>query len=235
MPAGVGRGARRKYAGNGAYPPYGSPSGPRRREFLTTGVSGVNLMLTGCEFAGKTTLGEGICAWIAGTMGSSRSFHDHFTMPSPEIRDADRDLFMRMSPDFRERFQRYQLDYHLHPAFYAANDHLLIGYHIEEAVYAPLYYGYGGDGAVPRRSRQARELERRIMGFEQEVTATLIRAVIEIDNTKLTPEQTLREFVLGAQPHLSDRDLARIATYRALQESGHAAPPEVRQKKQALG
>ena len=59
----------RKYAGNGAYPPYGSPSGPRRREFLTTGVSGVNLMLTGCEFAGKTTLGEGICAWIAGTMG----------------------------------------------------------------------------------------------------------------------------------------------------------------------
>ena len=59
----------RKYAGNGAYPPYGSPSGPRRREFLTTGVSGVNLMLTGCEFAGKTTLGEGICAWIVGTMG----------------------------------------------------------------------------------------------------------------------------------------------------------------------
>jgi hypothetical protein len=243
----------------------------------------VNLILTGCEFAGKTTLGDGICAWIAETMGSSRSFHDHFTMPSPEIRDADRDLFMRMSPDFRERFQRYQLDYHLHPSFYAANDHLLIGYHIEEAVYAPLYYGYGGDGAVPKRSRQARELERRIMDiapdtilvllkaapetirermrrnpmprdqrgrrpatvrpgdveqvldrFEQEVAATLIRAVIEIDNTELTPEQTLRAFVRGAQPHLSDRDLARIATYRALQESGHAAPPEVRQKKQAL-
>ena len=65
--------------------------------------------------------------------GYSRTFHDHFTVPSPEVADEDRELFMRMSPAFKERFQRYQIAYHGGGAFLSDADHLLVGYHIEEA------------------------------------------------------------------------------------------------------
>ena len=62
----------------------------------------MNLIITGCEYVGKTTLAERVSQWIADTMGTSRSFHDHFTLPSPEVRDRDGELFMQMSPDFKE-------------------------------------------------------------------------------------------------------------------------------------
>ena len=50
-------------------------------------------------------------------------------------------------------FQRYVIEYHLGTSFYEYPDHGLVGFHIEEAVYAPLYYGYGGHRRVCRPPR----------------------------------------------------------------------------------
>ena len=75
--------------------------------------SPVRLILIGCEYAGKTTLANEIIEWIGRTMGSSRTFHDHF-----------------------------------HDTLYSEPDHNLVGLHIEEAIYGPLYYGYAVDGDV---------------------------------------------------------------------------------------
>jgi hypothetical protein len=52
----------------------------------------VRLILVGCEYAGKTTLGNEITAWLGRTMGGRRTFHDLFTVPSPELSSGDRDL-----------------------------------------------------------------------------------------------------------------------------------------------
>ena len=43
--------------------------------------------------------------------------------------------------------QRYTIEYHLSDGFYSNLDHNLMGFVIEEAVYAALYYAYGGKGS----------------------------------------------------------------------------------------
>ena len=136
----------------------------------------MRLILVGCEYAGKTTLGNEIVKWIGRTLGGGRTFHDHFTIPSPELEGGDRDLLANATPRFREMFQRYQIEYHLHPSFYADPDHLLTGFHIEEAVYAPLYYGYGGPGEYAERTALARSLEREIMERAPDTVLVLIKA-----------------------------------------------------------
>ena len=136
----------------------------------------MRLIITGCEYTGKTTLGEGVSRWIARTMGSSRTFHDHFTLPSPEVAGEDLERFMGMAPAFKERFQRYMIEYHLNPSFLISPDHLLTGFHIEEAVFAPLYYGYGGEGEYAERTTFARSIEKHLMDMAPDSILVLLKA-----------------------------------------------------------
>jgi thymidylate kinase len=232
------------------------------------------LIVTGCEHVGKTTLANGISRWLADATGYSRSFHDHFTIPSPEVADADREHFMAMSPAFKERFQRYQMDYHTHGTFLGGADHMLVGFHIEEAVFAPLYHDYGGPGQPGDRSSFARRVEQRLMAsspdfilvllkarpevivqrmrdepmprdqkgrrpglleekdveyvlqrFDEEFGRSLIRRKFIIDNSDLTSEETLSEFVFKVQKYLSQSDRMRILTRQAMAERGDARDP----------
>ena len=136
----------------------------------------MRLILVGCEYAGKTTLGNEITGWIGQTLGGGRSFHDHFTIPSPELEGTDRDLVVNATPRFKEMFQRYQMNYHLHPSFYSDPDHLLTGFHIEDAVYAPLYYEYGGPAEYAERTMLARAMEREIMEVAPDTVLVLMKA-----------------------------------------------------------
>ena len=103
----------------------------------------MRLILVGCEYAGKTTLANAIVGWIERTFGSSRTFHDHFSLPCNEFPVEEQEQLLALSPRLKEMFQRYMMNYHFHSAFYSDPDHNLVGFHLEEAVYAPLYYGYG--------------------------------------------------------------------------------------------
>ena len=199
------------------------------------------LIVTGCEHVGKTTLANGISRWLADATGYSRSFHDHFTIPSPEVADAD---------------------------------HMLVGFHIEEAVFAPLYHGYGGPSQPGDRSSFARRVEQKLMAsspdfilvllkakpevivqrmrdepmprdqkgrrpgllkeedveyvlqrFDEEFGRSLIRKKFIIDNSDLTSEETLSEFVFKVQKYLSQSDRTRILTRQAMVERGDARDP----------
>lgn len=99
----------------------------------------MRLVLVGCEYVGKTTLVDALYAW-----GQSRGIHfhldDHFTIPdqfflSPE----DQKAMLEMPPVIKERFQRFQIYYHL-DVIANHSDVLLAGFHIEEAIYGPRYY-----------------------------------------------------------------------------------------------
>ena len=140
----------------------------------------MRLIFVGCEYAGKTTLSKEVTEWIGRTMGGGRTFHDHFTVPSPELEGGDRDLLANATPRFKEMFQRYQIEYHLQDAFYGDPDHLLAGFHIEEAVYAPLYYGYGGKGEYAERALFARSMERRIMETAPDTVLVLLKATPKV-------------------------------------------------------
>lgn len=145
----------------------------------------MRLILVGCEYAGKTTLGNEITKWIGRTLGGGRTFHDHFTIPSPELEGGDRNLLTDATPRFREMFQRYQINYHLHPAFYSEPDHMLTGFHIEEAVYAPLYYGYGGPGEYAERTALARAIDREIMETAPDTVLILVKASQDVISRRM--------------------------------------------------
>ncbi len=153
----------------------------------------MKLIITGCEHVGKTTLADGVSRWLADVTGYSRTFHDHFTVPSPEVADEDRELFMKMSPAFKERFQRYQIAYHGGGAFLSDADHLLVGYHIEEAVFAPLYYGYGGQGRYAERSAFARHIEQDIMKNAPDTILVLLTARPEVIRERMRREPLPRD------------------------------------------
>ena len=123
----------------------------------------MRLILVGCEYAGKTTLAGEIVDWIERTFGSSRTFHDHFSLPCNEFPVEEQEQLLALSPRLKEMFQRYMMNYHFHSAFYSDPDHNLVGFHLEEAVYAPLYYGYGGRGEYGDRAALARAFDEEVM------------------------------------------------------------------------
>ncbi len=123
----------------------------------------MELIVVGCEYTGKTTLVNQIVPWIGQTMGGGRGAHDHFTIPPAEMSLEDQEYYMKAPVTIKESHQRYMMEYHLHPSFYKDPDHLLVGFHIEEAVYAPMYYGYGGKGQYAERSALARAIETEVI------------------------------------------------------------------------
>ena len=50
--------------------------------------------------------------------------------------------------------------------------------------------------------------------FAEEYDRSFLRQKFEIDNTDLTPEETLADFVAKIQPHLTEEDRARILTWK---------------------
>jgi thymidylate kinase len=103
----------------------------------------MRVILTGCEYAGKSTLASALHAW-----GQSHGFQyhmdDHFTVPDSSLRTEEERRYAQDAPPMmKERFQRFQIYYHLH-LLQVYDDICLVGFHSEEAVYGPRYYYPGG-------------------------------------------------------------------------------------------
>ena len=140
----------------------------------------MRLILTGCEYAGTTTLVNNICDWLERAMGTPASPHDHFKFPdlshAPLSADEQQQL-LGLSPLLKEQYQRYHVDYHVGDQFYReAAHHIVVGLHFDEAVYAPLYYGYGGVGAPFDRRLLARQVESRLMEVAPDTVVVLVKA-----------------------------------------------------------
>ncbi len=136
----------------------------------------MRLIIVGCEYTGKTSLVKEIVKWWKEKTGVDlSSVHDHFTFPSKELPEDEREKLRALGPKAKEQFQRYQMEYHLMP-FSRDDDIVLIGFHIEEAVYAPLYYGYGGKGEYTERSNLARYTEKVIAELNPETVLVLLKA-----------------------------------------------------------
>ncbi len=155
----------------------------------------MRLILVGSEYAGKTTLAEEIVKWRDTTMGVQTPhglvpFHDHFTPPWfghwDEIPDEDLKKYNELGPTLKEMFTRYQFAYHLSPQLYRDSDHILIGFHIEEAVYAPLYYGYGGAGEYGDRVSMAHGLEKEIIEAAPDTVIIHVKASADVIRKRMT-------------------------------------------------
>jgi len=99
----------------------------------------MRVIVVGCEYSGVSTLINGLMAW-----GDARGIHhhldDHFTIPdSQHLEPVDSGMMLNLTPLLKERFQRFQLVYHLR--LLHLFEHILLGgFHIEEEIYGPHYY-----------------------------------------------------------------------------------------------
>ena len=159
----------------------------------------MNIILVGCEFAGKTTLANEIVEWSKVTFGGYSHFHDHFTIPSSELTDEAKEEYRLASPQIKEMFQRFMIQYHISTDFFSNLDHNLMGIHIEEAVYAPLYYGYGGKNSgaplrspVGQRSEMARMVEAQILTRAPNVVLVLVKASSEVIQVRMNNYENTR-------------------------------------------
>ena len=141
----------------------------------------MRLIIAGCEYSGTTTLANAIGEWAETTLGGKPGIHDHFKGPPEKGLTAEEEAqFAALGPRLHEMFQRYQIEYHLQPGFFAYPDHVLVGMHLEDAVYAPLYYGYGGEGQYAERTEFARHTEERILALAPDVIEILVRATPDV-------------------------------------------------------
>jgi hypothetical protein len=120
------------------------------------------------------------------------------------LTDEEQQEFLALSPKLKEMFQRFNIEYHLQPAFYQQSpDHNVVGMPIDEAVYAPLYFGYGGKGQYADREEMARHVEKRMLELAPGTVHILL---------KCTPEVIRRR--MKEDPHknavLQDKDVELV-------------------------
>ena len=179
----------------------------------------MNLIITGCEYSGTTTLSFELARWGKKQFIESgkeqigwelNAFHDHWKIPQvnnfsepktlkerneliaeyPDSSNGDwsrtgltqeeQEMVLGLTPRLKEMFQRYHLEYHIQKAFYKQNHHIMIGAHIEEGIYGPLYFGYGGTGQKGERRKTMRSFEEQILEIAPDTVLILIKARPEV-------------------------------------------------------
>ncbi len=107
----------------------------------------MRLIVVGCEYVGKSALIDGLSEW-GKKRGIIYHMDDHFTIPEQfNLKDpAEQEEMVAMSPKVKERYQRFQIDYHVLTVLTKFEDCLLGGFHIEEMIYGPRYYHPGMAG-----------------------------------------------------------------------------------------
>ena len=168
----------------------------------------MRLIIIGCEQAGKTTLSAGIRDWLLETTGSCEtSFHDHFLPWNPhgggiKAEQVESELKLVELGDITllEGFCRYIIHYHTHPDFYARQDHAVVNWYYGDAVYAPMYYGFGGPGDYGDRAALARRCESELMATAPDTVLVLVKARPEIIRERREREQ-------GLAPYPRDADI----------------------------
>jgi hypothetical protein len=131
----------------------------------------MRLIVIGTEYAGKTTLIDGLMEW-GDRAGVPFHLDDHFSIPDRQFLSAeDARAMLAIPPVIKERFQRFQIYYHLH-ILEDYDDCLLGGFHIEEAIYGRRYY-------YPNNvwPSYARTLEH---GFPRDTILLLLKAAPEV-------------------------------------------------------
>ena len=114
----------------------------------------MRVIVIGCEYTGVSTLINGIHAWGL-ERGINHHLDDHFTIPDAyHLSDEEQQGMLDMLPGIKERFQRFQIAYHVR--LINKYKHILLGgFYMEEMVYGPRYYYPGtnarrvGDRSVP--------------------------------------------------------------------------------------
>ena len=172
----------------------------------------MRLILIGSEYAGKATLAVAISKWMIRTMGLPFvRWHNHFVVPKLDQHliveaaggggalpgkgeedvnsEEDEEQIMGLRPSVLEQLQRHNIWRHLHPDMYVTEeDNLVIDFYYADAVYAPLYYGYGAPGTFADRRQRARAWDHQLMKLAPDTVLALITASPEVIRQRMRRE-----------------------------------------------
>ena len=147
----------------------------------------MRLIIAGCEYSGTTTLAFAIDDWMEKVMGARFPLiHDHWKLPDTsghpqaDMTDRERRQVLALSPVLKEMTQRHSLYYHIQASSWDGPDWLSVGLHIDDAVYGPLYFGYGGDGKPHDRKVVSRQVESSILRFAPDVVLLHVTATADV-------------------------------------------------------
>jgi len=143
----------------------------------------MRLILVGCEYSGTTTLANAISVCAEKSMGANLTIHDHFKYPyllHEEMTDAEAEQMLALPSHIKAPMQFHMMSYHTMPAVLEKQDYILVGLHIDEAVYAPLYKGYGMSWRVPDAGAIARYTDTHIMTSVPDILMVLVKASPEV-------------------------------------------------------
>ena len=177
----------------------------------------MQLILTGCGYAGKTTLAVEISRWMISEMNLPFvRWHNHFVVPrldqhliveaDPGSGDlpgkpaedlnvvADEEQIMSLRPSVLEQLQRHNVWRHMHPDMFGPReDTMMIDFYYADAVYAPLYYGYGEPGSFSDRRRRAREWDHHVLVQAPDAVLVLVEASPAAIRERMTAARRPRE------------------------------------------
>tara|TARA_Y100001960_G_scaffold62647_1_gene65591 strand:- start:880 stop:1554 length:675 start_codon:yes stop_codon:yes gene_type:complete len=170
----------------------------------------MKIILAGIEYVGTTTIAKMIKDWkleYTGTPFYDGLMHDHMKIPHTSGHPDDTTLeeqkqILNLSPKLMEMYHRYHMYYHLH--HYFQRDDLTVGFHIEEAVLARKYFGYGLVGeAFDRENIVFERIENRIKQITNDPIIIIhMKADVEViekrmENLKTSPEHSNSPLLLN--------------------------------------
>lgn len=156
----------------------------------------MRLIITGCEYSGTTTIANAICKWARDSWAAQIKPHDHFKIPhiacypqgtvSTPLTREEREQILTLSPKLLEMLQRQSIVYH-YPDPNRELDSVLVGFHIEDAVYAPIYFGYGLEDEPQggARTKYARTTEKSLLSIVPEIVLVLVTASPNVIATRM--------------------------------------------------
>ena len=180
----------------------------------------MRLIIIGCEYTGKTTLVDGIRRHIIERMGDHLVMvHDHFLpgigegAPGRFTLEEEEDAFFALPPFALEKYVRYMSHYHLGQHFYRDNDHLVVNWFYGDAVYAPLYFGFGEPGGYADRHALARHEEAHIMEMAPDTVLIHLAAAPATIRQRMTAAPRPRSrFQVEDIEHVLDRFAVEAAS-----------------------
>ena len=151
----------------------------------------MRLLFVGCEYAGTTTLANGVNEWAKSALGSGVGLiHDHWKIPHTsghpdDTTPEEQEMLLALTPKLQEMHQRHSLYYHSPKGSAPESDGIMIGYHIEDTIYARLIFGYGGEGSAGNRVVHSKVLEHLILMHVPETVLVLVKATPEIISRRM--------------------------------------------------
>lgn len=142
----------------------------------------MRVILVGCEYVGTTKLAHAIDDWLDANMGVRFSLiHDHWKIPHTSGHPSDatseeQAWLLAATPKYKEMHQRHSLYYHVQAGTFSHDDGMVIGGAIEDGVYGPMYFGYGGPDHRLNRETVQHQWENTILHFTNETVLVHVTA-----------------------------------------------------------